>query len=194
MCRLTLKVLLLSLLALPLTVINAQTDEAAFTNKSRHEVSLGYGTPCFFFDLMSNIFNQNDVKFPVNIHSQYMYNISKHFSVGASLSYSAYYEELREWKDCSTSGKKIGRSDFDHLFSFGLTGRAYWFYKSNWAMYSKYGITLTAKTDDNDLFFLPYNISFVGVEVGRQQWRGYIEPLCLFSTWPSVHAGVKYLF
>lgn len=61
-------------------------------------------------------------------------------------------------------------------------------------MYSKSGLTLSIKLDDGSTLFWPLNFSLVGVEVGGNKWRGYIEPLDLISTWPAAHIGVKYLF
>lgn len=70
---------------------------------------------------LGNAFTHDNIKFPVNIHSQYMYNVSKHFSVGANLTYSTYYKEYFEmWEYCDV-GRKIGESNYYHLFTLGLT-------------------------------------------------------------------------
>lgn len=179
--------LLLLLVFYYATSILAQSNDTIFTNKHRHELEIGYGTPPSLF-LLVNVFSHDKTKFPVNIHSQYMYNISKHFSIGANLTYSAYYQEYYN------DGEKIGESDYYHLFTIGLTARAYWFYKKNWAMYSKYGITLSIKSEGGSSWFWPLNLSLVGIEVGGKKWRGYIEPLGYITTYPAAQIGVKYLF
>ena len=176
------------------TYIFAQSNDTIFTNKHRHELEIGYGTPSFLFAI-GNAFTHDNIKFPVNIQTQYMYNLTKHFSAGANLTYSAYYKEYYEMGEyCCDVGRKIGESNYYHLFTLGLTGRAYWFYKKHWAMYSKYGLTMSIISDDGSTIFWPLNFSLVGVEVGGNKLRGYIEPLNFISTWPAAHIGVKYLF
>lgn len=170
-----------------------------FTNKRRHELSLGFGTPSAMLALW-NIGDGGSASYsPFNLHTQYMYNISKHFSVGACFSYSAYkykyYAHIHDGNSCM-QGEKIGESSYYPMFTFGVTVRAYWFYKKHFAMYSKYGITLSYKNEKSNrgVLFCPYNLSLVGLEFGGKKLRGYCEPLCLISMWPAIHAGVKYLF
>lgn len=178
---------LLLLLLVFHSAIYAQSDDSMFTHKARHELEIGFGTPSFLFAL-GEVFTEDNVKFPVNIHSQYMYNVSKHFSIGANLTYSNVIEESYNYDE------GFSDKDYSHLFTFGVTGRAYWFYKKNWAMYSKYGVTLSVLSNGSSPFFCPLNLSLVGVEAGGKRWRGYIEPLSLISTWPAAQVGVKYLF
>ena len=175
MKRRILKTSLLLYLLFSNATILAQQSDTVFTNKSRHEIEIGYGLPPFLFILGSIGTNYNPSL--VNIHSQYMYNFSKHFSLGANLTYSNCKESF----------------DNCHFITLGVTGRAYWFYKKHWAMYSKYGLTLSIDDNDGSTFFWPLNFTFVGIEVGGKKWRGYLEPFSL-STWPIAQIGVKYLF
>lgn len=172
----------------------AQSNDTIFTNKYRHELEIGYGTPSTMF-LIGNFFSHNRSGNPVNIHSQYMYHLSKHFSVGANLTYSLCYKEYYEMGDLSSAvGEQRHERDYWHLFTIGLAGRSYWFYRQHWAMYSKYGLTLSIESDDGATLLWPLNISLVGIEVGGRHWRGYIEPLTIVSMWPVAQIGVKYLF
>lgn len=178
--------------------ILAQSNDTIFTNKHRHELEIGFGTAPFVF-VLANAFSHRDYEdyfvdtsYPINLHSQYMYNVSKYFGVGANVSYSTFSEEYyREEK--GQREEKVGWY-YNHLFTFGLTIRTYWLYKKYWAMYSKYGITLSVGSKGDSARFWPLNVSLVGVEAGGKRWRGYFEPLNLISTWPSVQIGVKYLF
>lgn len=163
-----------------------QSYEDEFTYVNRHEIEFGYGAA----PLMSLLTHPDyGTVTPLNFNLQYMYNVSKHFSVGTILSYSVLNKEE------SVEGV-VMKNKKNHLFSLGLVGRAYWFYKEHFAMYSKYGITLSADTKHNfsDLFFCPINLSLVGLEYGGEQFRVYVEPLSLCSTWPAAQVGVKYIF
>lgn len=166
--------------------------DSVFSHQKRYDIELGYGTPSLIFAI-SNSGCCESVESPVSIHAQCMYNLSRHFSLGTSLSYTAYNYE---YHSDDGHGLKLGESDSYHLFTFGAVVRAYWFYKKHFAMYSKYGITFSrsSETDFDNIPFFPINISLVGFECGGSHWRAYCEPLNLLSMWPAMHAGVKYLF
>lgn len=63
-------------------VEDAQSENSNLTNKHHHEFELGIGAPPLVFG-WANVFSYNESALsPININMQYMYNVSKHFSVG----------------------------------------------------------------------------------------------------------------
>lgn len=178
-------------------------DSISFTNRSRFEFELGYGT-ISLFTKESPFFNSDElpggtfhhVNSPVNVYFHFLYNVAKKFGAGISISQMSYNETIYQYiEHYGGDSRIIGHRGYYHMFTIGPVGRSYWFYWKHFAMYTKYGFTFSCSCEDDfrNIVIRP-NVSIVGLEIGGDRWRAYCEPLSFISMWPGAHAGIKYLF
>ena len=184
--------------------VNAQSDEP----KNEIGVSYGLGASALFdlygpkitnaiFDSMEKLNTKDNVEYGT-IAVEYFRRINNpRFAVGGILAYAHFGEDVVEKK----SGNKVGKRTRNYITVMPAI-KYDWIHKKNFALYSKLGAgvmmlsnKVTSNVDksdsDSDIFFM-WQASLLGVEVGSQNIRGFVEAGA--GEQGILLAGIKYKF
>ena len=149
----------------------------------RHEIAVGTGYKSLAPIVYSHYWGvwnwdegleaRHPIPFPVSIH--YFYRLNKSWAIGAT----AHYEQY---------GKRE--------FFYGLMPQVKWSWLSRKyvSLYSRVaaGVMYANYINDDNRFRPDYQLSPLGIEVGRRQWLGYVEAGA--GTQDFVQGGVVFRF
>lgn len=161
------------------TTFCANAQEATWAEK-RHQLSFSVGT-CSVYQVFESIITgvvsgmtKNDIESMDGfgtINVGYLYNLNKHFAVGADATYEHF---SAKYKDPGASVSTLNH------YTVMPAVRAYWFNKTYVSMYSKLAVggTLITSDDGEEITTsgcFAAQLSPVAIEVGNNKLRGFAE-------------------
>ena len=179
------------LAVLALSVLFYVPAQAQDELETRHEIGISYGTVPnsvwidVFTDVVTSMFGekQDNQHYVGPIGLEYYYHTSPLVGVGAVAIYASHNEDT--YLDEKLNGHRI-----HNYYTLMPSVKFNWLRKAKWGMYSKLalGATLTHFCDQDidgnghktseetsDDIMFNFQASLLGIEVGSQQVRGFLE-------------------
>ncbi len=172
---------LLTIISSFILVLGVSAQERSDDRLYRHEVAIGTGYTSFASIVYSHWWGtwgegleaRHPFPAPVSVH--YFYRLNGKWALGAT----AHYEQY-------------GRREF----YYGLMPQAKWSWlnREKVSLYSRVGVGLMYAYYINydNRFVVDFQLSPVGIEVGKKHWRGYLEAGVGMQDF--VQGGVLYRF